>query len=500
MPESEVEFTSWHDGSAPRYIGLFLLVVFFDQLAPVTLGVGGLLPSIGGAGLGGLVAFVLLYWPLAWWGYRTRRGFDTLSERTFGVAGARYLVGPIVALIQVGWFAVAVGYAALLTLRGLVQIHLIPATDLEPQSLGNIGFAGGTIWVFTVLVWSLSAALLGPILERIVAAIMYAYTFFPSLIIGGLMVVMLGGIRTSPVALHVSGDGARHAFAVMFHLVLAYATVGALGAADWGRVSRNGRDVRLGGLVGMGLAPAILCGITLVTIAGALGRTEADRADDPPDTAIAAPSTSPADRQPGPAWDSPLDYHQAVLMGQMRGPVGWALMTALALGLLGPACHAPARFRERLHNANRSIPAPVWAIAGALAASGLMLWGWALDLRRMFLVLGSLSAPLLGVLAGDALASRFRWPGRRAGVNLPSAIAWLAGVTIALGPLWSQGVLAGSPLTGAGVAAGTDPLWPTVLAGYVVSFAIALASGLIQLGSATLPEPDARREPQTVDV
>jgi hypothetical protein len=241
--------------------------------------------------------------------------------------------------------------------------------------------------------------------------------------------------------------------------------------------------------VGIGLAPVIIGGLALVTVAGALGRAEADRADDPP-AAVAAPDADL--ERPGPVWDAPLDYHQAVLIGQVRGPLGWVLMTALALGLLGPACHAPSRYRERLHNANRSIPAVVWAVAGALGASGLMLSGWALDLPRMFLILGALASPLLGVVAGDGLAAGFRWPGPRAGVNPCAALGWVAGVAVALGPLWAQGVLDGSPLT-LPTNALTDrlPIWPTVLAGYLVALFVSLAAGLLRLGTRTVVEESA---------
>src|SRR3954452_12449806 len=40
----ELERMPWHTSTAPRYIGLFLWVVFFDQLGRRTLPVGGLLP------------------------------------------------------------------------------------------------------------------------------------------------------------------------------------------------------------------------------------------------------------------------------------------------------------------------------------------------------------------------------------------------------------------------------------------------------------------------
>ena len=43
----------WTKGIGPRYIALFLVIVYYDQLAPRTLAVGGLGPAVMGATVGG---------------------------------------------------------------------------------------------------------------------------------------------------------------------------------------------------------------------------------------------------------------------------------------------------------------------------------------------------------------------------------------------------------------------------------------------------------------
>src|SRR5690606_5146664 len=107
----------WQDGIGPAFISLFLLIAFFDQLAPHTLARGGLGPSVAGAAAGGGLAFALLYYAPAMWGLRSRRGLVEIAGRTFGRDGARWVPGVTLALVQAAWFAVAIGYAAGLSLK-----------------------------------------------------------------------------------------------------------------------------------------------------------------------------------------------------------------------------------------------------------------------------------------------------------------------------------------------------------------------------------------------
>ncbi len=73
----------WDKVLAPHYIGLFLWIVFFDQLARGTLAVGGLFASLQGAFVGGLLAFGLLYLVPAWLGQGSRKTLEIVSSGTF---------------------------------------------------------------------------------------------------------------------------------------------------------------------------------------------------------------------------------------------------------------------------------------------------------------------------------------------------------------------------------------------------------------------------------
>lgn len=464
MSDALPEPAPWHKGAAPRYIALFLLIVFCDQLAASTLALGGLLPSIAGAAVAGLLAFFLLYLPLASWGHARQTGIAPLAEFAFGQSGARWFVAPVVALVHIAWFAVVIAYASLLTLRALQSLDLVSIAALTPSQVAGVTLPGNLLWVYIIVVWGLAAAVLGPLLERIVAAIMYAYNLVPALILGVLMVLMLGGIATSPITLSFSGRGPWLAFGQMFQLVLAYATLAALGAAEWGAASRRKSDVRLAGLVGIGLAPAVIISVALVSIVGALGLP--DLASDAAATAMVAADPVRAE-QP---WADPLNYHQAVLVRQTHGAVAWVLLMALALPLLGPACHAPARYREAIQTLAPGLPPMMSSLIGAALAMLLMIPGWALDLPRMFVALGALTAPLAAVAAATALRYRSRTSSDThtaagpLGIRLPAVVAWTIGVLIGLAPLVPG---ASRVFKDSGLA------WPTILLGYTVAFVLA---------------------------
>src|SRR5215472_16672021 len=86
-----LERQAWFTSTAPKYIGLFLWVVYFDQLPRATLAVGGLLPSVLGALAAGVLCYLLLYAPPALWGFRTGMPLSTLGTSTFSVTGATWL-------------------------------------------------------------------------------------------------------------------------------------------------------------------------------------------------------------------------------------------------------------------------------------------------------------------------------------------------------------------------------------------------------------------------
>lgn len=443
----------------PRYVSLFLSIVFYDQLAPSTLARGGLLPSVAGAAAGGVLAYLLLFLGPAWWGLRTRRTLTELGTRTFGTAGSRLVLGGLVGLIQVGWFAVAVSYAAMLTLRGLELLEIVPLSELRPRAYGSVTLAGGPVWVFAVLAWSLAAAILGPLLIRIVAALMSVYNLFVAAMLGGLLVWALGSVPRFPDPGATRADQVG-AFWSMLQLVFCYGAAGALGAADWGARSRSGSDVRIGGLVGMGLAPLIVVSLALVTVGGAIGRTGEEGGTDPGTEAVLETRGGIPGRLEAPGWT----YHEVVLVRGVGGVAGWALLTGLALALLGPVCYAPALFREALATATRRGSRMMWAVFGAALAWPLAMTGQSLRLPLMFQLLGALTVPIVAVIAADAVRSLWGWRGERVGWNGAGLAGWAVGALVAGLPWIAPGL----------VGEGLSRPYPGAVLGFAAAFLLSM--------------------------
>src|SRR5436305_8513850 len=133
-----LERKPWQTSTAPKYIGLFLWVVYFDQLGRRTLVVGGLKPALLGAAVAGLLCYMLLYYVPAMWGFRSGKPLTTLGTSTFGATGSTWITGVLIGLAQVVWFAVATFYATELTFEGLVSCRLMDPRSLQPMHLGGL--------------------------------------------------------------------------------------------------------------------------------------------------------------------------------------------------------------------------------------------------------------------------------------------------------------------------------------------------------------------------
>jgi hypothetical protein len=93
-PASEaIPRTRWQDGIAPNYIGLFLWVAFYDQLARPTLAIGGLAPSLLGAIVAGSLCYLLLYLVPGDVGPADAPPLAAVGASTFGEAGAVFVPG-----------------------------------------------------------------------------------------------------------------------------------------------------------------------------------------------------------------------------------------------------------------------------------------------------------------------------------------------------------------------------------------------------------------------
>jgi len=481
----------WQAGVAPQYITLFLWVAFSDRLAGETLAVGGLAWSALGAAAGGLLCYLLLYYTPAMWGLAARRPLEGVAEATFGRAGARWLPGVLMGLAQVVWLAVGTFYATDYMLRGLVACRLIDPAALEPIVRGGLTL-GGLAFLATALAWTLIFAAIGRWVVRFIAAIMIVYPILPALALGAAMTWNLDGLsRYEPpgldpaTALPIADAGPRAARAMIQWAFAFFATAGA-SAADWGAASRDGRDVRLGGLVGVALAATILAILPLATVAGSLGRTppRALEARAALDRALVMRGSGPVVERArrdlraaaaGVATDS--TYASALLRG-VGGRWAGGMLIAFALASMAPAVYAASDLGRRFAAAWPALPQTAWTFLGALAAYPLVALGVPANAGPLFTVLGAAFAPVVGAMAADACRHRGAWPGPRRGVNVAGVLAWLAGLAVGLIPI-------------AGPALGRDS-WARIQPAAVLAFGAAfLAYALVAaLGLESPPAPD----------
>ncbi|HEV3121544.1 MAG TPA: purine-cytosine permease-like transporter, partial [Isosphaeraceae bacterium] len=375
----------WQNEIAPTYITLFMLLIYYDQLGRQTLSIGGLFWSLAGAAVGGFLCFALLYYVPAMWGLRSRQPLVVVATSTFGASGAPWVPGLITGLAHLGWFAVCVYAAADVALRGLVSCHLIAPASLEPMRVGGMRLES-PLFLFVMLFWSLSAATLGVRLVRIVAAVLKGYAVFPALVLGGLMIWALPGLgqfaplRIDPLTAEPIARGARWAFLMMIQLVAAFFTLSGASAADWGAVSRDTRDVRMGGLVGVFLASWILAAIPLFTVAGANGRAQGAGVLK---TDLAAQVRLQEAYENG---EPSLEFYRkqvlevgaenftfrGVLLRGVGGTLAAALLFVLGLALLGPCCFNPFVFGHRFAAVAPGLKRWAWSLIGAVAAWPLM--------------------------------------------------------------------------------------------------------------------------------
>ncbi|MBX6313179.1 MAG: purine-cytosine permease-like transporter [Isosphaeraceae bacterium] len=448
----------WQNGVAASYIALFLLIVYYDRLAPQTLAVGGLAPSLLGAAVAGLLCYLLLYYTPAMWGMRTRRPLHVVAASTFGARGATWVPGVLMGLAQIIWFAVALWYPADTGIKGLQALGLIDPKYLAPMTVGGVRVEN-TLFLAVVFLWSINAALIGTLAFRLAAAVMNTYPVFPALVLGAIVIWAMPGLSdfrapgVNPVTGEVFRNGGPFALAMMIQLIFGFfATHGAMGA-DWGAATHDAKGVRLGGLVGVAFGSIILASLALLIVAGGQGRMARSRAEVvEPAIPRAAEHGRVAPSPPrggsirdqaaglsGPAGPPRFPEDEAftvrgIILRGIGGKLSGAALIVFGLALLGPGCYCPYIIGHRFVAAWPRVPRWAWSLLGAVATWPLVAFGIAGQLEPIFGWLGAAFAPVVGAMTADYVRHRGAWPGPRRGWNLAGMIAWCVGVVVGLLP------------------------------------------------------------------
>ena len=441
----------WQKGLGPYYIGLFLWIVFFDQLGVRALAVGGVGWSFLGAVVAGPLCYLLLFRVPSLWGHATGKNLPELAESTFGVRGARWVPGLLVGMAEVAWFAVAIYYGTDLTLKGLSEARLIDSGMLRPFVVGGMTLKG-PLFLATSLFWSVAAALVGRWFVRLIAAIMYVYPIFPAMVFAGAMLAMMGGVRyfaptgIDPLGLIAVPESRAGVWSMMLVVQMIFgffAMAGATGA-DWGAATSTEKDVRVGGWIAVGLAPIVIAAISLVAVAGFQGRMNAPIGED----AIELPgsaSTDPIGLKRVASFRSstsriatlgkpPEATFRAVITDGIGGWLGGAMLMIVGVAALAPAVYSSFVLGNRFHQTFPGISKTRWTLFGAAVAWPLVAIGLVERLETVFTVMGALFAPLVACLAAEYARHRSVWPGPRRGVNVPGIAGWLAGLVVGLVP------------------------------------------------------------------
>ena len=429
-----LERRSWHWSIGPKYIGLFLWVAYFDSIGRRALPIGGLLPSVIGAAVGAFLAFALFYYLPAMWGQRTGRGLMPLASSTFGSKGVRWVPGLLDLCGQIVWMAVATSVATDLILQGLVWGRFLDSSLVYNAriELGPLYLKGGLFLVVSFF-WMLWASLVGRYIVRVIGALMNIFPVFPAIMLALAVVLLLPNIGAfrgggwDPDSMSDVSHGSRHAVMLVIQMVLGFFAVSALTAPDWGAVCRERRDVRDGGLVGIGFAAWIIATLSMLVVLSAAGKFEIRRA------AIVGSGNLIVD-------ESPLRYtfHHSVIEG-IGGYWACAILLLMGLQSLAPTVFAAHIVGDRFESFSNGRIKP---LAGILIAA-LIAWllmsvsqlplTWRLE--PIFTIMGALYAPVLGALASDALRRRMEWPGPTRGWNFVGLAAWGVGVAVGLSPL-----------------------------------------------------------------
>ena len=196
------------------------------------------------------------------------------------------------------------------------------------------------------------------------------------------------------------------AFVATLAVVLGFFATGGAAGADFGMNSRNAKDVKRGGLVGISLAALIAGGLALLSVAGAHGL-------DP----------------------SLTGYQYDDVVKAIGGPIARAMFFLFALASVPATCFCSFivgnSFSTMIPRVSRLLSTMVGASVGIILA----VTGIAGDLIGFFGIVGASFGPICGAIAADYLLTGREWAGPRPGINWAGYAAWAGGFFVGILPI-----------------------------------------------------------------
>jgi cytosine permease len=431
VPNSQANRAPWYANTAPSYAGVFLWFAFYISIAKGTIPHGGLALCMAAIVVAGLLSYALYYYAPAMLGMKTGFPLYVVGSSTFGTAGGYVMPGLLMGLLQIGWFAVGTYFSTRFILN-------VVGSKAGPNSLPFIVI--GIIWGYTM-------AYIG------VMGIQYVAKLSRYLIIIPIAMILLVFFKTSPgISQYTPADPKPFvAFTVLIQVIIGFfATAGAAGA-DFGMNSRNGKDVRMGGLVGITLAIIFAAGLPLLSVAGA----------------------SKLYALPGLGYDD--------VIGAIGGIIATAMFLLFTIASIAPACFCAFIAGNSFSTMIPGVPRISSTMAGVTVAIVLAVTGAAADLVSFFTIVGASFGPICGAMAADYLLSGKRWAGPREGINWAGYGAWALGFLV--------GILPFLPVSDAV----KTYVQPAVVYSFVTGFVVYAVLAKAGLEPRTVPVPVAAR-------
>src|SRR5437016_247723 len=253
VPNPPANRAPWYTNTAPSYAGIFLWVAFYQGLAGDTLAHAGPLFCILSLAVAGLLSYALFYYVPAMLGMKTGYPLYVVGSSTFGTAGGYVMPGLLMGLLQIGWFAVG----------------SFIATDFILKGLGVAAAPGSIPFIVVGVLWGYAMAYVGVKGIRYVGRVSLLLNCIPLVMLVVVFFQTAGGIGhyvTKPAEADNYG-----AFTAVVAIVLGFFATGGAAGADFGMNSRNAKDVKWGGLVGIAVAAVFAGGLALLSVAGAHG-------------------------------------------------------------------------------------------------------------------------------------------------------------------------------------------------------------------------------------
>jgi cytosine permease len=335
----------------------------------------------------GLLSHVLYYLAPAILGMKTGYPLYVVGSSTFGSTGGYLMPGLLMGFLQIGWFAVA----------------SFVSTDFILKGLGVAAAPGSISFVITGVLWGYTMAYIGVKGIKYVGRVALFLNCIPLVMLIVVFFQTAGGVSHYMPKPAERND--YEAFTALIAVVLGFFATGGAAGADFGMNSRDAKDVKWGGLVGISLAVVISGGLALLSIAGAHGLH---------------PSLS--------------GYQYADVVHAIGGPIAAAMFILFALASIPATCFCSFIVGNSFATMIPQVSRFSSTMAGATIGIILAVTGVAGDLAGFFGIVGASFGPICGAIAADYLLSGREWAGPRVGINWAGYGAWAVGFVVGILP------------------------------------------------------------------